>query len=169
MSYEIHAFIGRQERFSAVEGAPMNTVSLAQGMALVPLTPALCGWLYQQHKGARRMHPGFELLSEPAYQLGVRLSERGAVAYVEAFFFGNVGGQDAIMWQRGAVVMEPLHSFNGLTALPESRPRRASRDAAPCHPINEALRRLGVKKSGQYDEFDALGLGRHRKTERWIE
>jgi hypothetical protein len=169
VSYEIHAFIGLRERFCAVEGAPMNTVSLAQGMALVPLTSALCGWLYQQHKGATRTHPGFELLSEPAYQLGVRLSKRGGVAYVEAFFFGNVGGQDAIVWQHGAAVMEPLHSFNGQAALPESRPRRASRDAAPYHPINEALRRLGVEKSGQYDEFDALGLGRHRKTESWIE
>jgi hypothetical protein len=168
MSYEIHAFIGRRERFSVVDGAPMNTVSLAQGMALVPLTPTLCGWLYQRHKGARSTHAG-ELLSEPAYQLGVRLSERGAVAYAEAFYFGNVGGQDAIVWQHGAVVMEPLHSFNGQAALPGSGPRRASRDAAPRHPINEALRRLGVKKSGQYDEFDALGLGQHRKTERWIE
>jgi hypothetical protein len=166
MSYEIHAFIGRRESFSAVEGAPMNNVSLAQGIALVPLTSALRGWLYQQHKGARRTHPGFELLSEPAYQLGVKLSERGAVAYVEAFYFGNAGGQGAIVWQQGAVVMEPLHDLNGQAVLPGSRP---SRDAAPCHPINEALRRLGVEKSGQYDEFDALGLGRNRKTESWIE
>jgi hypothetical protein len=169
MSYELHAFIGRQERFSAVEDTPIKTVALAQGMALVPLTPALGGWLYQGHKGARSTHPGFELLSERVYQLGVRLSERGAVAYVEAFDFGNVGGQDAIVWQHGGVVMEPLHSFDGLAAMPESRPRRASPGAAPCHPINEALRRLGVEKSGQYDEFDALGLGRHRKTEGWIE
>jgi hypothetical protein len=169
MSYELNAFIGRQERFSIVEGAPMKTVPLAQGMAILPLTLALCGWLHAQHEGAERTHPGFELLSEPAYQLGVRLSERGAVAYVEAFDFGNAGGQDAIVWQHGRVVMEPLHSFDGLAALPESRPRRASPGAAPCHPINEALRRLDVEKSGQYDEFDALGLGRHRKTERWIE
>src|SRR5258708_8790326 len=109
----------------------MNTVSLAQGMALVPLTSALCGWLYQQHNGARRTHPGFELLSEPAYQLGVRLSERGGVAYVEAFFFGNTGRQDAIVWQHGALVMQPPQSFNRPAPLPESPPRRTSPDAPP--------------------------------------
>ena len=147
MSYEIHAFIGLRERFCAVEGAPMNTVSLAQGMALVPLTSALRGWLYQQHNGARCTHPGFELLSEPAYQLGVRLSERGAVAYVEAFFFGNIGGQDAIVWQHGAVAMEPPHSFNGQAALPESQPRRASRDAAPVIPSTRLCAVLAWKKA----------------------
>lgn len=148
MSYEISAFIGRQERLPAVEGAPMQIVSLAQGMALVPRTLALSGWLRQHHTGVPRTRPGFEFLSEPVYQLGVRLSAGGAVAYVEGFDFGNVGGQSAIVWSDGRVVMEPLHSFNA---------------------IDRALRLLGVEKGGQYDEFDALGLGRHRKTERWIE
>lgn len=111
MSYELHAFIGRRQALSGFEGAPMQIISPAQSMALVPLTPALSGWLDQQHKGDRRVHPGFELLSEPVYQFGVRLSERSAVAYVEAFDFGNVGGQDAIVWQHGGVLMQPLHSY----------------------------------------------------------
>ncbi|HTF08552.1 MAG TPA: hypothetical protein VK659_10325 [Asanoa sp.] len=27
---------------------------------------------------------------------------------------------------------------------------------------------MGVQRSGQHDEFDALGLGRHRDTEEWL-
>jgi hypothetical protein len=168
MAYGIRAFIGRPECFSAVEGAPINAVALPQGMTLVPLVPALYSWLRQPDNGASSNYPGFELLSESVFQLGLRLSQRGAVAYVEADFFGNSGGQDAIVWQHGAVVMKPMHSFNGLAASPRSRPRQECPGAGPCYPINEALRRLGVEKDSQSDEFDALGLGRHRKTEHWI-
>jgi len=33
--------------------------------------------------------------------------------------------------------------------------------------INEALRALGVKASGMFDEFEAVGLGQHRDTDEW--
>ena len=35
--------------------------------------------------------------------------------------------------------------------------------------INEVLRMYGVSKNRSRDEFDAVGLGRHRSTEDWIE
>lgn len=34
-------------------------------------------------------------------------------------------------------------------------------------PISRALARLGVTRAGARDEFDAVGLGRHRSTENW--
>ena len=165
MSYEIHAFIGQQEILSEFDSRPMKPVALPQGMALVPLTPALSNWLKDRYEGGGRPHPGFEMLSESACRLGVDLSRRGAVAYVEAFDFGNTGGQDAIVWESGKVVME-RHSCDGLACTPGARPVRV---APACHPINEALQRLGVEKGDRFDEFDALRLGRHRKTERWLE
>ena len=35
-------------------------------------------------------------------------------------------------------------------------------------PISRALRRLGVVKGEHFDEFDAVGLGRHRETVSWL-
>lgn len=35
--------------------------------------------------------------------------------------------------------------------------------------INQALKHLGVKKDDPKDEFDTVGLGRKRNTEKWIE
>ncbi|MFC3891451.1 hypothetical protein ACFOWZ_08180 [Lentzea rhizosphaerae] len=35
-------------------------------------------------------------------------------------------------------------------------------------PISLALRRLGVEKGEPHDEFDAVGLGRHRSTSAWL-
>jgi hypothetical protein len=35
-------------------------------------------------------------------------------------------------------------------------------------PISQVLARLGVGREGHQDEFDAVGLGRHRDTEGWL-
>jgi len=35
-------------------------------------------------------------------------------------------------------------------------------------PISQVLARLGAVREGHQDEFDAIGLGRHRDTEDWL-
>ncbi|WP_410607176.1 hypothetical protein [Amycolatopsis sp. lyj-109] len=83
-------------------------------------------------------------------------SELGPVAYVEADFFGGVGTQVAQVWHRGSVSLGPLRVAEG-----EPLPSGGS-------PISQALRALGVRRGAHFDEFDAVGLGRHRHTEEWI-
>ncbi|WP_424185371.1 hypothetical protein ACOBQX_26230 [Actinokineospora sp. G85] len=83
-------------------------------------------------------------------------STTGPVAYVEAEFFGGPGTQSAQVWDGGKVVLGPLHLAEG-----EPSPAEGS-------PISQALRRLGVTKGDHFDEFDAVGLGRHRDTEDWL-
>ncbi|WP_245614070.1 hypothetical protein [Actinokineospora inagensis] len=73
-------------------------------------------------------------------------SGRGAVAYVEAEFFGGMGMQTAQVWASGESVFGPVHMADG--------------DSTPVSPISLALRWLGVScGEGDYDEFDAVGLG----------
>ncbi|MER6666309.1 hypothetical protein ABT256_17340 [Amycolatopsis japonica] len=55
-------------------------------------------------------------------------SEHGAVAYVEAEYFGGAGTQFAQVWEGGETILGPLY----------------------------------------FDEFDAVGLGRHRSTDEWL-
>lgn len=59
-------------------------------------------------------------------------------------------------WNDGQVVLGPLQ-----LALKEPNPASGS-------PISQALRRLGVVKGDHVDEFDAIGLGRHRDTDDWL-
>lgn len=73
-------------------------------------------------------------------------SRRGPVAYVEAELFGGSGCQASIVWDKGEIIAGP---------------------SVGQHAINEALRLLGVRAAAGQDEFDALGLGRHRETEDW--
>lgn len=77
------------------------------------------------------------------------MSQHAPVAYVEAEYFGGVGGQNAIAWSKGGRILGPLHDENA---------------------INQALKILGVSSAGiAGDEFDAVGLGKHRDTASWLQ
>ncbi|MBE1573065.1 hypothetical protein ACFORH_30690 [Amycolatopsis roodepoortensis] len=125
----------RGELLASVEGARL--VPLGHHLSLMPLTEAL------SDDGEFRT-------------VLVACSEHGAVAYVEAEYFGGVGTQSAQVWDRGETVLGPLH-----LAEDEQAPAAGS-------PISQALRRLGVAKGDHFDEFDAVGLGRHRHTGGWL-
>ncbi|WP_194917776.1 hypothetical protein [Catenulispora rubra] len=107
---------------------------LDQGLALLPITDAVAG-------------SGL-LLGDWSMQ--------GAVAYVEADYWGGAGTQSAQVWSGGHMVFGPLSSVEGEPFPPEGSP------------ISQALRLLGAGKGDFYDEFDAVGLGRHRDTDRWL-
>ncbi len=61
-----------------------------------------------------------------------------------------------MVWDAGQVVLGHLHQAED-AAIPDVGT-----------PISRALRRLGVTKGVHQDEFDAVGLGRHRDTEHWL-
>jgi hypothetical protein len=89
----------------------------------------------------------FEKLSAPVAWWARNLSASGMIAYIEAEFFGGVGGQSAVAWRDGEIILGPVHSEDA---------------------INIALRLFGVEVGGEFDEFDAVGLGLHRSNEEWL-
>jgi hypothetical protein len=91
----------------------------------------------------------FWKLSGPLRQVIASASHHGPVAYVETDYFGGAGGQAAAVWRGGTIWMERRSDGSG--------------------PINEALRLLGVRPTPGEDEFDTLGLGRHRSNEDWLD
>ncbi|MEV2191868.1 hypothetical protein AB0I02_12855 [Streptomyces phaeochromogenes] len=99
---------------------------------------------------------GFWLLPGGFEKVLAQWSAAGPVAYVEADYFGGVGEQRAAVWADGALVLGPLD-------VPARR--RFSRAVSP---ISQALRRLGARRSLGEDEFDAVGLDRHRGNNGWV-
>jgi len=75
------------------------------------------------------------------------MSKRGLVGYIVAEYFGGCGDQFSIIWSDGEIVFGPLRQ-------PDA--------------INQALRRFGVNADQGKDEFDSVGLGRHRHTDQWV-
>ncbi|MFJ5774277.1 hypothetical protein [Streptomyces sp. NPDC093094] len=155
MSYGLQAVIAGEELLRAgardVPGA--KVASLRQGLSLMPITDevfdAVTDGSTERALGFWRLPGGFE-------ELLARWSAAGPVAYVEADYFGGVGRQRAAVWAGGALVLGPLD-------VPAKK--RFSRTVSP---ISQALRRLGARRSLGEDEFDAVGLDRHRANEHWI-
>ena len=144
MGYYLQAIIGKQRTLAhhASEFQHARIVLLAQGIAIIPMTDDL----YDEIAEGGEVD-GFYKLSQSIEEWAQRISTVAPVAYIEAEFFGGTGGQSAVAWSQGSRVLGPIHVQ---------------------HAINEALRFFGVRVDGAHDEFDAVGLGRHRETADWI-
>lgn len=135
---------------ASVGGA--RVVPLGQGLSLLPMTDALFDAVAVA--GASGLD-GFWRAPAGFGRVLAECSTAGPVAYVEADYFGGTGTQTAQVWDAGKVVLGPVHS--------------GEREAFPTagSPISQALRRLGAARGDHFDEFEAVGLGRHRRTGEW--
>jgi hypothetical protein len=147
---------------TAVVAAPGIAEAVAAGLAdtrRVPLTYEL-GLVPIAGASGQNFGDEQPLLLEQPFpgRLGELLAESsavGAVVYLEAAFHGGSGEQASMVWKRGTVVLGPLVD---LDVTP-----------SPSAPINRALRRLGVRvEPPAEDEFETVGLGRHRWTGQWL-
>ena len=160
MGYVLAAVVARREPLGRVaDSVPRaQVVPLADEIELIPVTYALL----EEGSGTREVDP-FPLLSgaAPPPWLTEQLrqaSHHGRVAYVEAEFFGGEGVQAAIGWENGEIALGPMVEEDD--DLPPPLEQGA---------INQALRWLGVRVArGRIDEFETVGLGRHRETDDWL-
>jgi hypothetical protein len=153
--YRLQAVIAAEQVLRDLAGAfeDAHIVSLGQCLSLLPMTDALFDAVTVA--GTPRLD-GFWKAPAGFGRTLAACSVNGPVAYVEAEYFGGTGEQSAMVWDAGQVVLAHLH-------LAEKAPIPAVGT-----PISQALRRLGVAKGDHHDEFDAVGLGRHRDTEDWL-
>lgn len=150
MGHTVQAFIARTEILQgAARGlGAARVVPLGHGLALLPNTRELSD---EVGAGAANGGPTFEEfynLSPRLAELAAAWSRGGSVAYFETDYWGGEGKQAAVLWEGGEVVCGPARGTLG--------------------PINDVLRRLGVERRDGLDQFDAVGLGRHRRNDDWI-
>ncbi|PPK65401.1 hypothetical protein V5P93_005821 [Actinokineospora auranticolor] len=156
MTYILEAVIGPEHVVRAVaDEVPCGVVvALGQNLFLLPATEEFLAAVADPDA------PALDGFRQAPGGFGARLaawSARGPLAYVEADYFGGSGEQYAAVWAGGEVTLGPV-----------LKPERAPLPAAGS-PISQALRALGaVVTDPAVDEFDAVGLGRHRRTESWL-
>ncbi|MBE1484372.1 hypothetical protein [Plantactinospora soyae] len=155
MAYTLEAVIGPATLLrAAVQGQLAAVlVSLPQGLAMVPMTDELFDALTT---GASGRPLGFWKLPGGFDRVLAAWSSAGPVGYVEAEFFGGVGSQRAALWADGELTVGPL-SIEEDQSFAEAG-----------SPISQVLRGLGVVRASHYDEFEALNLGRYRRTTAWL-
>jgi len=158
VAYVLHGVIGTAEVLQPCRAfAHAVVIPLGHGLYLLPMTGDL---IEEVRRGdpvdprlmpCERFPPGFD-------RTLADWSQAGPVAYVEAEYFGGTGSQLAAVWQAGQLVLGPI-----------IKAEDAPPSAAGKSPISQALRCLGVSAGGHFDEFDAVGLGRHRDTDGWFD
>lgn len=157
MSYVLRGVVAPTHALQACRALAHGvTVSLEQGLDLLPMTHEL----FEEARRGDEIDARFALCQLFPAGFEAVLAEwsvAGRVAYLEAEYFGGIGSQFAVVWQRGSIVLGPL-----VTTEDEPPP------AQGWSPISQALRHLGASADGHYDEFDAVGLGRHRYVDDWL-
>lgn len=147
MGYTFQGFIGRPEVLEAasIRLRHAKIVPLTGTLAVIPLGDKLQD---EMNADKVRLLEPWDILTDRIEAFGAELSEHGRVAYVEADYFGGTGDQGCVVWEHG---------------------RELLREVRADQAINHALRLLGVQTAeDEADEFDTVGMGRHRRVESWL-
>lgn len=149
MAYVLNAIIGFTKAIDtiALDHNDARVVRLSDSFSMIPITEDF--YRHIEPDGTRYGDNGgmFNYLSPRMSELIRFASVNAPVGYFGAEFFGSDGNQCAVIYSESQTAFGPL----------------IARTA-----INPALRALGVTRSKGLDEFDTLGLGKHRVTEEWV-
>lgn len=160
MAYELEAFLGTESTINAaIEDLDQaRCVPLAQGVAMIPMTQGLFEELQETYGGGEEPseRQGDDFTTAVA-EWAQAASRHGLLAYCQAAYANGMGGQSAVTWVDGAELK-----------------RLDDHDS-----VNQVLRLLGVTCEGTRlddygllqgkDEWDTVGLGRFRQTEKWLD
>lgn len=148
MGYNLKAFIGQVERLEPVTSRFKNAklISLNEQIALIPMT----GDLFNEINDYRTNNniDGYEYLTTAIESEILKTINTGLIAYIEVDYFGGVGIQNGILWKNDKRIFE----------------HRGTKDV-----VNSILQQFGITRSKSGDEFETVGLNRHRYTEDWLD
>ncbi len=117
---------------------------------MVPLSETLLREIQREWRGSEgstRIEGVFEFLTPPVESCLLALSKGSAIAYMETEYFGGEGFERSAVFRDSELALGPLDGAGA---------------------INGALRVLGVAAQPGQQEFDVVGLGRHRSLEEWL-
>lgn len=149
--YCLYGIVGKSRDLlhKSLEYPGASIVHLEQGIGMIPISEDLLNDIEQGETsfGAKHDH-GFEFLSDAVSAWARSLSRGMTLAYLEAEFISGEGTESAVVWRDGVKVLGPLRGTGA---------------------VNRALRTLGVCVPSRREEFEVVGLGKHRSPEEWLE
>jgi hypothetical protein len=156
--HDVRALIANSDELTARARQFENAIvcPLVQGFSLLPITDSLAREL-TLHRSETKVASTKPLqeFSAGLRVLAIEISHDSPAAYVATFYFGGRGGQDALVWNKGSLRFSPT--------------TQGYDQGWPNTPISQALRVIGVVAEKGKDEFDTVGLGKHRETHQWAE
>lgn len=154
----VQAFIASEKVFQNIrEEIPHAVICpLPQNLFLLPITLGVESDLQEKFAAMDPHEPLAEEIAPGVAGLAAKLSSIGPLVYAATFIHGGTGGQDALVWINGELVLKLHDNEDKMSQWPDS-------------PISRELRYLGVTTKENQDEFDALGLGKENHNDSWTE
>jgi hypothetical protein len=147
MGYYLKAFIGSPDVIEKFAGSYNygKAIKLNDSISIMPFTHEFFDEINKKMTSENIL--SFEFLTTNIEDSALNLIGLRPIAYIEAEYFGGVGGQMGIIWKDGNRFLE-FDYDQGV--------------------INSILKYFGVVAVSGLDEFDTLKLGRFRDTIDWI-
>jgi hypothetical protein len=140
----------------------VTMVQLTPELIMLPVTEELLDRLDQSTVGDHRIPAGWSL-RQPVADLARALSAGRRALYIFSETFGGPGTAEAIAWADGQLLYGPAGTCDIEADLqPGYRLARGSDSA-----LNAGLRAIGVHASEGQDEYETVGLTKHRMTADW--
>jgi hypothetical protein len=150
MGHTVTGLIARSiilEAFSC-DHSLYRPAALVGDLAILPLRKIDLESFQTSQSGAGTK--GLQHLSTRLVEQLRRSSQKGPLIYFETEYFGGSGGQGAAAFRNDELVFGPNWAKIG--------------------PINHALKLIGISiEPPARDEFETVGLHRHRHTAAWLE
>ena len=148
MSYVLQAILAKEAVIDQLlaEVKPGKKVKLEQGFAMMPVDAKLADVI--EAASDSESIDDFVMLTAAFEKVLLGILNKAKFAYLESEFFGGRGGHQGILWEAGKRTLKVSESYSG---------------------ANRILQELGVRRTSQLDEFDCMGLGRHRSVADWLE
>jgi hypothetical protein len=140
----------------------LRVAPLAEGLTMLPVVRELVSRLDPGAIGDERI-PGNWVLQQPVAALARAISHDRTVLYIFSETAGGPGTKEAIAWHRGKLLYGPSGTCD-IEEDFEPGYHLAPRDNA----VNAGLRAIGVRTSEGRDEYEMVGLDRHRMTADWL-
>lgn len=163
MGHHINALIGTNEALNSLVArlGPPAPTELSFGLVIIPLDEQRLDDLAISIEPAIN---GFTYLT-PLMAQRIAAALSGPTLYVETEYFGGIGGQSAAYFENGQLTWWGAESTETPSAGSPLAELYEKTSKGGKSPINEGLRRLGVVRSHERDEFDQVGLRRFRSLE----
>jgi hypothetical protein len=149
MTHIVTGLIARQGLLAPIAQSWLlsSPIGLVQGFELLPLQENEIGRIFGSST-LSSIAEDFGSLSKELIEGLMNASTNALIMYFETEYFGGEGGQGAALFHEGRVTFI---------------------QSARIGPINRGLARLGVRVvTPAIDEFQSIGLDRHRSTEDWL-
>ena len=144
MGHCVRAMIGAHKDIQRIENDWFaKEIKLPQGYGMIFLTDVLLDDIGELFESANESSDPETVTS----YLLQNYSFHTKLAYIEADYFGGIGTQSGILYEKGNISIPPCSGKGA---------------------INILLRELGVWREVNKDEFDSLNLGIYRRMDKWI-